>query len=131
MSGQEKFVKVVSVSDSAALPLSIVTAWEGLVDAAWTREHHRVLIQGGAGGVGHVAVQIAKALGAEVFATASAEDAQIVQRFGAVVIDYRHETAEQYVTRLTAGEGFDVVYDTAGGHHLMRLLTRCVRMAWW
>jgi NADPH:quinone reductase len=105
----------LSMREAAALPLSIVTAWEGLVDAAWTRESQRVLVQGGAGGVGHVVVQIAKSLGAEVYATASAKHADMIRSFGATPIDYKAETVEQYVARLTAGEGFDVVYDTAGG----------------
>ena len=108
----------LSMQQAAALPLSIVTAWEGLVDAAGTRDNQRVLVQGGAGGVGHVAVQIAKALGAEVYATGSARSADIIRSLGATAIDYNSETVEQYVARLTAGDGFDVVYDTAGGTSL-------------
>jgi NADPH:quinone reductase-like Zn-dependent oxidoreductase len=108
----------LSMREAAALPLSIVTAWEGLVDAAWTREGQRVLVQGGAGGVGHVVVQIAKSLGGEVYATASAKHADMIRSFGATPIDYKAETVAQYVARLTAGEGFDVVYDTAGGASL-------------
>ncbi len=108
----------LSMREAAALPLSIITAWEGLVDAAWTRPDQKVLVQGGAGGVGHVAIQIAKALGAEVYATASAEKAGIVRDFGAKPIDYKVEPVEAYVARHTGGEGFDVVYDTAGGPSL-------------
>ena len=58
--------------EAAALPLIFITAWEGLVDRANVRTGQKVLIQGGAGGVGHIAVQIAHARGAEVFATVSA-----------------------------------------------------------
>jgi NADPH2:quinone reductase len=57
---------------------------------------------------------VAKALGAEVFATGSAKQKDVIERFGATAIDYRSTTVEQYVTAHTDGEGFDVVYDTVG-----------------
>src|ERR1700712_450656 len=60
----------LSMREAAALPLIAITAWEGLVDRAHTGPGQKVLVHGGAGGVGHVAVQLAVALGAEVFATA-------------------------------------------------------------
>lgn len=72
-------------------------------------------MHGGAGGVGHVAVQIAVALGADVFATGRPEQAEIIRGFGATPIDFTATTVEQYVGSYTAGEGFDVVYDTVGG----------------
>jgi NADPH:quinone reductase-like Zn-dependent oxidoreductase len=62
-----------------------------------------------------MAVQIARAFGAEVFATGSAADALFIERFGATAIDYRGASVEEYVARYTAGRGFDVVYDTVGG----------------
>ncbi len=65
--------------------------------------------------MGHIAVQLAKARGAEVFATVSAEKTGIVEGFGATAIDYKAMTPEEYVARHTGGEGFDVVYDTVGG----------------
>jgi NADPH:quinone reductase len=74
-----------------------------------------VLIHGGAGGVGHVAVQLARAVGAEVFATASAANHDFIRQLGATPIDYRGDTVEQYVARFTGGRGFDIVYDTVGG----------------
>jgi len=104
----------LSMREAAALPLIVITAWEGLVDRAKTRAGQKVLVHGGAGGVGHVAVQIARALGAEVFATVSPEQFEIARRFGATPID-RTSTVEDYVTRHTGGEGFDVIYDTVGG----------------
>ena len=58
--------------EAAALPLIFITAWEGLVDRVNVQPGQQVLVHGGAGGVGHVAVQIARAFGAEVFATGSA-----------------------------------------------------------
>jgi NADPH2:quinone reductase len=65
--------------------------------------------------VGHIAVQLAKARGADVFATVSPEKQHIVVEFGGVPIDYRAISTEESVALHTAGEGFDVVYDTVGG----------------
>jgi len=105
----------ISMREAAALPLITITAWEGLVDRAKVHAGQTVLIHAGAGGVGSVAVQIAVAYGAEVFATVSAEKKKIVEGFGAKTIDYRASSVEEYVGANTAGEGFDVVYDTVGG----------------
>ena len=105
----------LSMREAAALPLVAITAWEGLVDRAHTRAGQKVLVHGGAGGVGHVAVQIAAALGAEVFATASADQADVVRRLGATPIDYATASVDDYVAQHTAGQGFDVIYDTVGG----------------
>jgi NADPH:quinone reductase len=107
--------KKLTMREAAALPLSVITAWEGLVDRAKVQSGDRVLVHAGAGGVGHVAVQLVAAMGAEVFATVSSEKQQIAQRFGAVPIDYRAESVDDYVARHTGGEGFDIVYDTVGG----------------
>ena len=107
--------KSLSMREAAALPLITITAWEGLVDRAKVHGGQKVLIHAGAGGVGHVAVQIAKALGAEVFATVSPEKRTIAEGFGAIAIDYRALSPEQYVALHTNGEGFDVIYDTVGG----------------
>jgi NADPH2:quinone reductase len=104
----------LSMREAAALPLVVITAWEGLVDRMAVDAGETVLVQGGAGGVGHVAVQIARALGAEVFATGSAHSRAIIERLGATFID-RTEPVSDYVLRLTGGRGFDRVYDTVGG----------------
>ena len=108
----------LSMREAAVLPLSAITAWEGLVDRAHVHEGQTVLIHAGAGGVGHVAVQIARAFGAEVFATVSSDKRHIVESYGAVSIDYRSMTVEQYVQSFTRNEGFDIVYDTVGGSTL-------------
>jgi len=105
----------ISMREAAALPLITITAWEGLVDRAKVHGGQTVLVHAGAGGVGSVAVQIAVAYGAEVFATVSAEKRKIVEGFGATAIDYRANSVEEYVAANTGGEGFDVVYDTVGG----------------
>ncbi|WP_018546664.1 NADP-dependent oxidoreductase [Streptomyces sp. LaPpAH-108] len=80
----------IDFAQAAALPLAALTAWQALHDTAGLRDGQRVLIQGAAGGVGHLAVQIARHLGAEVTATASAADADFVRSLGAAqVFDYR------------------------------------------
>jgi NADPH:quinone reductase len=103
---------------AAALPLSAITAWEGLVDRAGVHARQTVLIHAGAGGVGHIAVQIAHAFGSQVFATVSSDMAEIVTRFGATAINYKALSVEEYLARYTGGAGFDVVYDTVGGKAL-------------
>jgi len=105
----------LTMREAAALPLAAVTAWEGLADRARVSPGQTVLVQGGAGGVGHVAVQLAKARGARVFATVSAEDFDLVRSWGATPIDFRAETVADYVGQHTAGQGFDIVFDAVGG----------------
>jgi NADPH:quinone reductase-like Zn-dependent oxidoreductase len=75
----------------------------------------RALVTGGTNGMGHVAVQIAHAFGAQVFATVSKDKMKITEDYGATVIDYRTNSVESYVTEHTDSEGFDIVYDTVGG----------------
>ena len=108
----------LSMREAAAMPLAFITAWEGLVDRAHVAAGQTVLVQGGAGGVGHMAVQIARYFGASIWATASAGDAEYLAGLGATPIDYRTETAGQYVNRYTMGLGFDVIYNTGGGQTL-------------
>jgi NADPH:quinone reductase len=105
----------VTMRQAAALPLIFITAWEGLVDRAGVHAGQKVLVHGGAGGVGHIAVQIARAFGAEVFATGSAASQAYIKLLGAVPIDYRAMTVENYVAKYSDGRGFDIVYDTVGG----------------
>ena len=106
----------LTLREAAALPLVTITAWEGL-DRAGVREGQSVLVHGGAGGVGHVAIQLAKARGATVCTTVSSEEkAALARDLGADhTIDYRSETVDDYVTRLTGGAGFDAVCDATGG----------------
>jgi NADPH:quinone reductase-like Zn-dependent oxidoreductase len=107
--------KCLSMREAAALPLAVITSWEALVDHAKVREGQCVLIHAGAGGVGHVAVQIARAHGAQVFATVSDSKRAIVEGFGATAIDYRAASVVEYVDAHTGGKGFDIVFDTVGG----------------
>jgi NADPH2:quinone reductase len=104
----------LSMREAASLPLVAITAWEGLVDRTRVGAGMKVLVQGGAGGVGQVAVQIARALGADVFATDRGRGRPDIERAGATFVDAALSPAEQ-VARFTAGRGFDVVYDTVGG----------------
>lgn len=106
--------RLLSMREAAALPLAAITAWEGLVDRARVYAGQTVLVQGGAGGVGHVAVQLAVARGARVFATVAAEDSALVAGWGATPIDFRRPL-EEAIARHTGGAGFDIVFDTVGG----------------
>ncbi|ALO06128.1 Zinc-containing alcohol dehydrogenase quinone oxidoreductase [Streptomyces venezuelae] len=104
--------------EAAALPLAALTAWQALVDAADVRPGERVLVHAAAGGVGHFAVQIAKARGAYVIGTASAAKHDLVRELGAdEVIDYREHRFEDVVA------GVDVVLDGLGGETARRSLT--------
>jgi NADPH:quinone reductase-like Zn-dependent oxidoreductase len=103
--------------EASALPVVGLTAWQGLVDLGGVSEGDRVLVHGGGGGVGHVAVQIAKALGAHVIATASGSKREFVEGFGAdEVIDY---TAVDFTE---AVRDIDLVLDTIGGDTVERSL---------
>ncbi|MEU2360231.1 NADP-dependent oxidoreductase [Streptomyces noursei] len=103
--------------EASALPIVGLTAWQGLVDLAGVSEGDRVLVHGGGGGVGHVAIQIAKALGAHVIATASGSKRKFVEGFGAdEVIDYTT------VDFTEAVRDIDVVLDTIGGDTAKRSL---------
>ena len=106
----------LSMIEAAALPLVTITAWNALMDRAKVSEGQRVLVHAAAGGVGHVALQIAKAAGAEVHVTASSEEKIALGReLGADIgINYKEATVEEYVADHTNGEGYDVVFDTVG-----------------
>jgi len=108
----------LSMREAAALPLIAITAWEGLVDRTNVRDGQQVLVLGAGGGVGHIAVQIAKAVGADVFAVDGAAKADYLGSLGATPIDYRVETVTDYVVNHAGGKGFDIVYDTVGGASL-------------
>lgn len=112
-----------SLSHLEAASLSLVggTAWEALVGRAALRVGESILIHGGAGGVGHVAIQIAKAIGAKVFTTVREDNFEFARSLGAdMVIDYRKEDYVAAIMRETNGHGVDVVFDTLGGDTLTR-----------
>lgn len=110
--------KSLSMREAAALPLVGITAYEGL-QRAGTHAGQRVLVHGGAGGVGHVAVQLAKHLGAEVYATCSGEQqARVIEGYGATPINYKNESVADYVAKHTDGKGFEIVFDSVGGANM-------------
>ncbi|MET8723403.1 NADP-dependent oxidoreductase [Streptomyces misionensis] len=103
--------------EASALPVVGLTAWQGLVDLGGVTEGDRVLVHGGGGGVGHVAVQIAKALGAHVIATAGGRKREFVEELGA------DEVIDHTVVDFTeAVRDVDVVLDTIGGDTVERSL---------
>ncbi|MGV8566750.1 MAG: zinc-dependent alcohol dehydrogenase family protein [Pseudomonas asiatica] len=113
--------KPASLSHLQAASLSLVggTVWEALVVRAALRVGESILIHGGAGGVGYVAIQLAKAMGARVFTTVRETNAEFVRGLGAdVVIDYEKEDYVAAVMRETNGQGVDVVFDSIGGNTL-------------
>jgi NADPH:quinone reductase-like Zn-dependent oxidoreductase len=96
--------------EAAAVPLAALTAWQGMIDQGGLKSGQRVLIHGGAGGVGHLAIQIAKAKGAWVATTCSGEDLDFVRGLGAdQAIDYKTEKFEDRLADI------DLVYDLIGG----------------
>lgn len=109
----------LSMREAAALPLVGITAYEGLTRAG-IQSGQSVLVHGGAGGVGHVALQLAKAMGADVFATGSSdEQLQLIEKLGATGINYRTEGVAEYVEKYTQGVGFDLVFDSVGATNML------------
>jgi NADPH:quinone reductase-like Zn-dependent oxidoreductase len=107
----------VSATEAASLPLVALTAWQALVERGGVHPGQKVLIHAGAGGVGSIAIQLARHLGASVATTASAKNADLVRSLGAdTVIDYRTEDFEQHLT------GYDLVLDSLAGHNLEKSL---------
>ncbi|SBT06611.1 Zinc-containing oxidoreductase [Candidatus Propionivibrio aalborgensis] len=110
--------KSISMREAAALPLVAITAYEGL-QRAGTHAGQKVLVHGGTGGVGHVAVQLARHFGADVYATCSGDkQMDIIKGYGATAINYRTEKVADYVAKHTGGTGFDVVFDSVGGANM-------------
>jgi NADPH:quinone reductase-like Zn-dependent oxidoreductase len=106
-----------SMAEAGSLPLVALTAWQALVEQGNVRAGQKVLIHAGAGGVGSIAIQLAKHLGATVATTASGSNAAFVRELGAdVVIDYRNEDFEQHLS------GYDLVLDSLGGENLEKSL---------
>lgn len=107
--------------EAASLTLVGGTVWEAFVQRAQLKVGETILIHGGAGGVGTIAIQIAKAIGARVITTARACDHAFVRSLGAdETIDFTAEDYVEAVARLTGGEGVNVVFDTIGGDALTR-----------
>ena len=111
--------KSFSMREAAALPLVGITAYEGLTRAN-VGESQKVLVHGGAGGVGHIAVQLANYMGADVYATIGRDEHEaLIERLGATSINYRNDSVTDYVAQYTDGKGFDVVFDSVGGANML------------
>ena len=107
--------------EAASLTLAGGTVWEALVTRAQLQVGETILIHGGAGGVGTIAIQVAKAIGARVLTTARAQNHGFVRELGAdAAIDYTAEDYTSAVATLTDSRGVDVVFDTVGGDTLTR-----------
>ena len=106
-----------SMEEAGSLPLVALTAWQALVEQGNVQPGQKVLIHAGAGGVGSIAIQLAKHLGATVATTASSSNAGFVRDLGAdIVIDYRAQDFEQLLS------GYDLVLDSLGGQNLQKSL---------
>ena len=107
----------IGLEEAASLPLVALTAWQALVERGNLQPGQKVLIHAGAGGLGSIAIQLAKHLGATVAATTSGSNADFVRELGAdVVVDYRTQNFEQLL------EGYDLVLDSLGGENLEKSL---------
>lgn len=107
----------LSMQQAAAIPLAALTAWQALVDIAKVKPGQRVFIQAGSGGVGTIAIQIAKHLGAFVATTTSTPNVEWVQALGAdIVIDYKTQDFTQEL------RDYDIVLNSLGNHELIQSL---------
>ncbi|WP_433696694.1 NADP-dependent oxidoreductase [Nocardiopsis sp. CA-288880] len=107
----------ISMTEAGSLPLVALTAWQALVERGSVGPGQKVLVHAGSGGVGSIAIQLAKHLGAHVATTASASNADFVRELGAdTVIDYRSQDFEQVL------DGYDLVLDSLGGKNLEKSL---------
>jgi NADPH:quinone reductase len=117
----EKFLALkpasLSFVQAAAAPLVLITAWESLYDRGRLLAGQKVLIQAGAGGVGHIAIQLAKLQNADVCTTVSdQEKAEFVKQLGAdSVIFYKNVDVVDEILTWTEGKGVDLAFDTVGG----------------
>jgi len=109
----------LTMREAAALPLVGITAYEGLKRAG-IANGQQVLVHGGSGGVGHVALQLARHFGADVYSTGGGEaQLELIESLGAKPINYKNETVADYVAKHTNGAGFDVVFDSVGGANMV------------
>jgi len=110
----------ISFAEAGAAPLVLITAWESMFDRAQLQSGQTALIHAGAGGVGHVAIQLAKSVGAQVITTVGNQSkAEFVRSLGAdMAVHYKQEDVVARVTAFTDGIGVDVGFDTVGGQTL-------------
>lgn len=119
----------LTMVEAAAAPLVLITAWQALIDRVGLRAGEQLLIHAGAGGVGHIAIQLAKWIGARVAATVSdAEKAKFIGNLGAeLAIDYKKRDFVDETLAWTEGRGSDVTFDAVGGATFCRsFLATCI-----
>jgi NADPH2:quinone reductase len=115
--------KGLSAVEAAALPETFFTVWTNVFDRGGLKAGERFLVHGGTGGIGTTALQMARAFGAEVFATAgSPEKCAFCEQLGARAINYRQEDFVERIRALTNGQGVDLILDMVGGPYLQRNL---------
>ncbi len=113
--------KTLTMKQAAALPLVAITAWEALHDKLAVKAGDNVLIHGATGGVGHIAVQLAKYFGATVTATAKSRTIEQASCLGADnLVNVDNCSVQDYVQQFSAGKGFDAVFDTIAGDNIQR-----------
>ncbi|NQZ92643.1 MAG: zinc-dependent alcohol dehydrogenase family protein [Moritella sp.] len=113
--------KTLTMKQAAALPLVAITSYEALVHKMNVQAGDNVLIHGATGGVGHIAVQLAKVLGATVTATHSTANAELAKTVGADnLVDFSTEAVADYVQAHTGGTGFDKIFDTVAGDNIQK-----------
>jgi NADPH2:quinone reductase len=118
----------LDATSAAALPETYFTVWTNLFQRAGLHGGERVLIHGGASGIGTTAIQLARAFGADVIATAGSDQkCAACERLGARAINYRTADFVPPVRELTSGRGVDVVLDIVGGEYLQRNI-ECLAM---
>lgn len=113
--------KGLSLIEAAALPETVFTVYANVMEIGRLAAGERFLVHGGTSGIGTTAIQMARAFGAEVYATAgSAEKCALCERLGARAIDYRKTDFVEEIKRLTGDGGVDVILDMVGGDYVAR-----------
>ncbi|MBW3695862.1 quinone oxidoreductase [Vibrio sp. T187] len=111
----------LTMKQAAALPLVSITAWEALCEKMNVQSGDNLLVHGATGGVGHIAVQLGKHLGAKVTTTVLSRTEEIARSFNADnVVNVDHTSVEEYVAKHTDGHGFDAIFDTIAGDNIQR-----------
>jgi NADPH2:quinone reductase len=110
----------ISLSEAAAIPETFFTVWTNVFELGRLQAGERLLVHGGASGIGTTAIQLARALGAEVYATAGSDTkVQLCEQLGAVrTVNYHNEEFLEVIKPMTKGKGIDVIFDIVGGSYL-------------
>ncbi|MDQ3068801.1 MAG: NAD(P)H-quinone oxidoreductase, partial [Acidobacteriota bacterium] len=118
----------LSIVEAAAVPETFFTVWTNVFERGALQPHETLLVQGGASGIGTTAIQLARARGSIVYATAGAADrCEAIERLGAVAINYNTEDFVERISTLTGGRGVDVILDIVGGPYIARHLAALAR----